>query len=85
MPMLTAAYTISLALVVLAVWRLRGMGEICAARWCLWLGLLLALVAMTAGRVPSNAVTLSSIICFFIYVVIQDMRFQAVLADLKAE
>jgi hypothetical protein len=80
--MLTAAYAISLALLALAVWWLRAKRSVRAARWSLWLGFLLALVAFKSRWLPINPVTVAALVGFFLYFMIQGIRIEKALADL---
>jgi len=84
-PMLTAAYAISLAFLALAVWWLRAKKSVRAARWSLWLGFLLALVAFKGRWVPINLVTFAALVGFFLYFMIQGIRIEKTLADPAAK
>ena len=63
-----------LVAISLTVQALRTRSKFRLARWCLWLALLVAMVAFKSGWVIGNLVTLSALIAFVIYVMIQDMR-----------
>lgn len=75
--MLTAVFVTWLAAAALASRHLRDKKKYVAARLCLWIGLTVGLVAFQARWIPSGMLAFGTLVVFFIYVVIQDMRIQA--------
>ena len=72
--MLSVVFVAVLGAIVLAVRVLRTRARFRTARSCLWLTLVLSLVAFKIGWVTSDLVTFPALIAFLIYVMIQDMR-----------
>ena len=82
--MITVAFIAWLALIALVARWLRSKSRFSAARWCLWSGFFLAYAAFHFGWVPSNLFTFPTVIVFFIYLVIQEMRIQTAVRDSKS-